>query len=236
MAGQPKVKTALENAHQMFLHRWLDETLTQRKPTDLETEDQYKKRMSAQFEQMWSEQQRAYGHAIELLSEAKVWPLEHSPNRAEELAEAAARIAELPPEEARKQTAQQIIGFNNEQMEKFYQVAKKWFEQGNYTNSHDLFTFLSSINPWVSAFWIGLGLSNERLKHWDRAALAHIAALQANPDDLTPILQAAYCLNQMGRGRDARQLLERALEETREHPSQATFRQQADRWLAVLPR
>jgi regulator of sirC expression with transglutaminase-like and TPR domain len=74
------------------------------------------------------------------------------------------------------------------------------------------------------------------MKAWDKAAVAHVAALQANPEDLTPILQAAYCLHQFGRGAEARKLLERALEETKEHPQHANFRQQADRWLAVLPR
>ena len=89
MAAQPQVKVALDDARQLFLHRWLDETLSQRKPSGLETEEQYKQRMAAQFDQMWNEQQRAYNHAIELLAEAKVWPLERSPERAEELAKAA---------------------------------------------------------------------------------------------------------------------------------------------------
>jgi type III secretion system low calcium response chaperone LcrH/SycD len=236
MAIQPQVQQALENARQQFLHRWLDETLTQRKPSGMESEEQYKARMEAQFQQMWDEQQRAYGHAIDLLADAQVWPLERSQERAAELAQKAQSLSQMSDEEARKQTAQQLLRLTNEQMEQFYQVAKRWFEQGNFQNAVDLFTLLTSFNPWVPAFWVGLGLSYEKLKVWDKAAVSHVAALQANPDELTPILQAAYCLHQAGRGADARKLLEKALEETKEHPQQATFRQQADRWLAVLPR
>lgn len=64
---------------------------------------------------------------------------------------------------------QKLFGKSSKVLVAFYLAAQKLFEQKKYTESLNIFTFLTIMNQNIPSFWIGRGSANELLEKWDKA-------------------------------------------------------------------
>lgn len=83
-------------------------------------------------------------------------------------------------------TFQDILGYSSETMEKFYKVAYTYFQQQRYRESCEAFTFLTTLNPTVFNYWLGLGMSEQMCEEYNSALLAY--AMAAMVDVTNPIV------------------------------------------------
>ena len=102
------------------------------------------------------------------------------------------------PETLRKcieegKSLQEIIGYSDDLMEKLYGAAYEVFQEGRYHEAQDGFLFLTTLNPYVYAYWLGLAMSYQLMEEYEQAALAYECASGADPDSPLPYYYLAGC-------------------------------------------
>lgn len=125
------------------------------------------------------------------------------------------------------QTLQELIGFTDEQLGDFYGHGCNLFEQGHTQLAADIFLYLSTLNPLVSLFWMALGRAEERKEDYQGAYLAYLAALDADPDNMWPVLDLVRCLVQLGETAVAAEVLSKSIEIAGTETKHAAFVQEA---------
>ncbi len=78
-------------------------------------------------------------------------------------------------------TFQQIVGFSDDVLADFYEVAARLLEEGRYEEAGNAFVFLTTVNPNLSELWLGLGMAHQFQKDYDNAMAAYEAAKEAEP-------------------------------------------------------
>jgi type III secretion system low calcium response chaperone LcrH/SycD len=106
---------------------------------------------------------------------------------------------------------QEILEFSDEKLEIFYQQASRLYQKNRFKESIEAFTFLTTLNPFVANFWLGLGMSEQRLEEYSDALLAFAMAMMADPASPLPHYQTALCYRAMGEKESALGALELAL-------------------------
>lgn len=91
-------------------------------------------------------------------------------------------------------SVQEIIGFSNETMSKFYKAAYHLFEDKNYKDAANAFLFLASINTHNSDYWLGLGMSTQMCHEYETAIDAYELAAYLEVTNPVPYLYLAKCL------------------------------------------
>jgi type III secretion system low calcium response chaperone LcrH/SycD len=74
-------------------------------------------------------------------------------------------------------TFQEILGYTPESMEKFYKVAHNLYQKQDYQRAADSFVFLTTLNPYVHNYWLGLGMSEQLCNNFQGALLAYAMAI-----------------------------------------------------------
>lgn len=95
-------------------------------------------------------------------------------------------------------TFQEIIGYSDEVMEKFYQAAYSLFQQKRYQDSADAFTFLTTMNPYVHNYWLGLGMSEQLIENYEGAAIAYGMAVMTDATNPVPLFHSSTCAYLLG--------------------------------------
>ncbi len=88
---------------------------------------------------------------------------------------------------------QELFGFSNEATAEFYEVAKGLIEERRYEEAVKAFVFLTTLNPYISEFWSGLGLSKQHLDLNDDALFAFSVAFRLDGRSIFPYVLAAQC-------------------------------------------
>ncbi len=83
-------------------------------------------------------------------------------------------------------TFQEILGYTDVMMEKCYKVAYSCFQRQQYEKASEAFTFLTTLNPTVFNYWLGLGMSEQMCEEYHSALLAY--AMAAMVDVTNPIV------------------------------------------------
>src|SRR5690348_11915475 len=84
----------------------------------------------------------------------------------------------LKKELAEGKSAQEILGFSQETMAKFYKAAYELFEHKRYQDAAHAFLFLATLNPHQHEYWLGLGMSTQLCQDYEAAIDAYeLAAL-----------------------------------------------------------
>lgn len=112
-------------------------------------------------------------------------------------------------------TLQEILGYTEDKVEEFYQKAKILFERQEYEQAKEGFMFLVTLNPYVHAFWLGLGMAEELCHHFHEALRAYGMAIFTDPTNPLPYYHAATCHQALNDSNHARQSLEFAIETAR---------------------
>jgi type III secretion system low calcium response chaperone LcrH/SycD len=93
---------------------------------------------------------------------------------------------------------QEILGFSQEVMDKFYEIAYQLYYKKDYHSAADAFVFLTSINPCVHLYWIGLGMSEQMLGEYEAALMAYTLALMTDASDPLAYYHSAACHHALG--------------------------------------
>ncbi len=133
----------------------------------------------------------------------------------------------LRKEIASGKSAQEIMGFKDETMAKFYQAAYRLFEHKKYTDSANAFFFLITLNPYNHDYWVGLGMSTQLNGDYETAINAYEMAAMCNIESPIPYFYLAKCLFAIHDRESALQALDLALEYTGDSPEYKDLKKQA---------
>lgn len=133
----------------------------------------------------------------------------------------------LKKEIAAGRTPQELIGFSQETMAKFYGAAYHLFENRHYKEAADAFLFLVTLNAYNHDYWLGLGMASQMSGDFDLAVDAYEMAAICNMDNPVPYFYLAKCLFAMHDRSSALQAIELAIEYSTDNPEFAELKKQA---------
>lgn len=133
----------------------------------------------------------------------------------------------LKKELAAGKTAQQIMGFTDEAMAKFYGAAYRLFEARHFRDAANAFLFLVTLNPYNHDYWLGLGMATQMNGDYEPAIDAYEMAAICRLESPVPYFYLAKCLFAIHDRESALQALELAIEYSGEGLEFSTLKQQA---------
>ena len=133
----------------------------------------------------------------------------------------------LKKEFAEGKTAQEIMGFSDETMAKFYRAAVHLFENRHYVDAANSFLFLVTLNAYNHDYWLGLGMSTQMYGNFEAAIDAYEMAAICQIENPVPYFYLAKCLFAMHERESAQQALEIAIEYAGDSPEYEQLKKQA---------
>lgn len=133
----------------------------------------------------------------------------------------------LKKELAKGKTAQEILGFSDETLAKFYNAAYKLFENQKYMDAANAFLFLVTLNPYNHDYWLGLGMATQMSGDYESAIDAYEMAAVYEMDNPVPYFYLAKCLFAMHDRDSALQALDLALDYANDRPEYEELKKQA---------
>lgn len=88
---------------------------------------------------------------------------------------------------------QELFGFSNEATAEFYGVARELIENRKFEEAVKAFIFLTTLNPYIPDFWVGLGLAKQHCEQQDGALYAFSVAFRLDGSEILPYALAAQC-------------------------------------------
>lgn len=74
-----------------------------------------------------------------------------------------------------------MLGFSEESIDKFYEVAHQLIAQKRFKEAKDAFFFLVTVAPQISECWLGLGLAYGQCKETEGAIQSYLRAIALSP-------------------------------------------------------
>lgn len=133
-------------------------------------------------------------------------------------------------------TAQEIIGFSNVTMAKFYGAAYRLFEHRRYQDAGNAFLFLATLNPYNHEYWLGLGMACQMSQDYEAAIDAYELAALADIESPIPYFYLAKCLFAIHDRESALQALDLAIETAGEAAAFSDLKEQAQTAKSILLR
>lgn len=143
-------------------------------------------------------------------------------------------MEQLKVEIAQGKTAQEIIGFSNATMAKFYGAAYRLFEHRRYPDAANAFLFLATLNPYNPDYWLGLGMATQMSQDYESAIDAYELAALSNIASPIPYFYLAKCLFAIHDRESALQALDLAIETAGESDEYLELKQQAEAAKQIL--
>jgi type III secretion system low calcium response chaperone LcrH/SycD len=140
----------------------------------------------------------------------------------------------LKKELAEGKTAQEIMGFSDETMAKFYKAAYLLFEHKRYDDAANAFLFLATLNPHHHEYWLGLGMSTQLLQNYEAAIDAYELAALCDISSPVPYFYLAKCLFAIHDRESALQALNLAIETANEVEEYTDLKRQAEMAKEIL--
>lgn len=131
---------------------------------------------------------------------------------------------------------QEIIGYSPETMEKFYQIAYKLFQHQQYQEAADAFIFLTTLNPYVFNYWLGLGMCEQLCGKFDGALIAYATSILINVTNPIPQYHSSACYKALNDSGNAIASLELAILYAGEKPEFDSIKKHAMADLETLRR
>ncbi len=125
-------------------------------------------------------------------------------------------------------TAQEIMGFSDEVMAKFYRAAYRLFENRHYSDAANAFLFLVTLNPYQHDYWLGLGMSTQLNGDYELAVDSYEMAAICRLDSPVPYFYLAKCLFAMHDRESALQALDLAIEYSGDSSQFQDLKEQAE--------
>lgn len=109
-------------------------------------------------------------------------------------------------------TFQEILELDDQAMQNYYQASRGLLENHRHRDAADAFLFLTTLNPFVSAYWIGLGMCEQFQEEYKQALVAYSMATMSDRSNPVPLYYAAACHHSLGEVEQSLSLLARAIE------------------------
>jgi type III secretion system low calcium response chaperone LcrH/SycD len=140
----------------------------------------------------------------------------------------------LRKELAEGKSAQEIMGFSDQTMAKFYQAAYFLFEHQRYEDAGQAFLFLATLNPHNHDYWLGLGMATQMCHDYEAAIDAYELAALSDIASPVPYFYLAKCLFAIHDRESALQALDLAIETAGEAVDYAELKRQAETAKEIL--
>lgn len=140
----------------------------------------------------------------------------------------------LKKELAKGKSPQEILGFSDETMAKFYKAAYTLFEHKRYADAANAFLFLVTLNTYNHDYWLGLGMSAQLCGDYEAAIDAYEMAAVTDVESPVPYFYLAKCLFAIHDRESALQALDLAIEYADERDQYTDLIQQARAAKALL--
>lgn len=134
----------------------------------------------------------------------------------------------LKKELASGKTAQEIAGFSDSTMAKFYRAAYNIFEQNRYKEAANAFLFLATLNPHNHEYWLGLGMATQMCHDYEAAIDAYELAAFNEMESPVPYFYLAKCLFAIHDRENALQALDLAIEAADDIEEHMKLKKQAE--------
>lgn len=121
---------------------------------------------------------------------------------------------------------QQIFGYSVEAMDKFYSAAWNLFQRQLYDESSNAFFFLTTLNPRVHLYWLGLAMSEQLKEEYHEALMAYTMAVMTDGENPLPHYHSAACYYALQDIQNAKVSLELALKCCGDHPEHLSVKLQ----------
>ena len=116
------------------------------------------------------------------------------------------------------ETFQGYLEWSDDFMTQLHDLASQMIEDGLYEDALDAFTFLSSINPYCSAFYSQTAYIYSLQKKYKEAIECCSVALSVGLGDPFPYIQASLCYRELDDIDSAKESLELAIKMIQEDP------------------
>lgn len=126
-------------------------------------------------------------------------------------------------------TFQEIIGYTEDTMEKFYKGAHNLFQQQKYREAADAFIFLTTLNPYMHNYWLGLGMSEHLNQDYQGALLAYGMAILSDTQNPLPHYHSAGCYQALDDQDSMLTCLDLAIRAAENKPEYAHVKSQAEK-------
>ena len=133
----------------------------------------------------------------------------------------------LRKELAEGKTFQEIFNYSDDVMGVFYKAAYQLFQRQQYAEAADAFFFLTNLSPYVSTYWLGLGMSEQLSENPSSALIAYSMATVTDPQNPLPHYHSAACYKELHEEGEGLAALELAIETAGEVPEFATIKRHA---------
>lgn len=124
-------------------------------------------------------------------------------------------------------TFQEILNLDEEAMNSLYEDAYILLQNGEHSNAADAFLCLTTLNPYVSIYWIGLGLAEQAHRACHAALVAYAMAIVCDDKNPAPYYYAASCHYLNDDLDEALHSLALALEKAADNPSYSDIHKRA---------
>ena len=133
----------------------------------------------------------------------------------------------LKKEFAKGKNGQEILGFSDQTMAKFYGSAYQLFEHRRFSDAANAFLFLVSLNAYNHDYWLGLGMATQMMGDFEGAVDAYEMAAITDVQNPIPYFYLAKCLFAMHDRESALEALNLAMEYSGEDEKFADLKRQA---------
>lgn len=134
----------------------------------------------------------------------------------------------IKKELAEGKTAQEIMGFSDKTMAKFYQASYFLFEHQRYHDAANAFLFLATLNPYHHEYWLGLGMATQLCHDYEAAIDAYELAACCDISSPVPFFYLAKCLFAIHDRDSALQALNLAIETADDLEEYSDLKHQAE--------
>jgi tetratricopeptide (TPR) repeat protein len=100
-------------------------------------------------------------------------------------------LSKLELEEMGEDFPQFELNVSDEILSKYYSAALEYIDEKNFLAARDAFSFLTFLNPSITDFWIGLGISEQSQEEFQKAVEAYQIGEIVDPNN--PVVHANIC-------------------------------------------
>lgn len=127
-----------------------------------------------------------------------------------------------------------VLGFSDRTMQRCYTCGYELLKHKRFDEAADFFWLLSSLDSFISVYWLGLGIAEQHREHWKQALYAYTMATIADETNPLPQYRSAQCYAALGDTVLAVNALDLAIAQCGDDPKYATLREQAVAWKETL--
>ncbi len=107
-------------------------------------------------------------------------------------------------------TFQEVFELSNESLKQIYKLGYQYFQKQCYDDAIDIFSIVTTLNPFVADFWNAMALCFQAKQEWNRALDTFAIACTLNENDLTCRISRAECCINLKQMQEASQELDLA--------------------------